>query len=186
MTLLRHSCLLLFHPSWFESERDRHIREYTLVTLPLHLFTLAYQIDKSTEAALHSLVVMTEKALYPNEFAIEAFLDIQGVFDFHNTSFKSICTSLEQWNIFLTVVRRTTEKWHSTSIKYALEWPLAEATFRGEYFLRSCGASCLMGFCVDSIKRRHWTALEPPLSLMLYNPEYAGVILDDKRNWKAH
>jgi ribonuclease HI len=60
---------------------DRYIRETVLISRPLHQNQHAYQAGKSTETALHQLVSRIEVALDQGQYAMCAFLDIEGAFD---------------------------------------------------------------------------------------------------------
>ena len=71
---------------------DRHIRDDVLGLNPLHFNQHAYQLGKSTDTALNSVVSTIEKALQTQEIAFGAFLDIEGAFD--RTSIEAL---LRQW-----------------------------------------------------------------------------------------
>jgi len=60
---------------------DRYLREVPLSKLPMHANQHAYSPGKSTETALHNLVGRIEYALHNKEFALGAFLDIEGAYN---------------------------------------------------------------------------------------------------------
>jgi hypothetical protein len=66
---------------------ERHVRDGALKEYPLHRNQHAYQTDKSTETALHNVVILVhiENAIEPKYISLGAFLDIEGAFD--RTSF---------------------------------------------------------------------------------------------------
>jgi hypothetical protein len=76
--------LTLFLLKTMERLVDRHLRDETLVLSPLHPNQHTYQTGKSTEMALHQLVVRVDKALNQRGTALGVFLDIEGAFS--NTS----------------------------------------------------------------------------------------------------
>lgn len=82
---------------------DRYIRDGALTIMPLHPNQHAYQMGKSVESALHTIVFKIEKALEHKELALGTFLDIEGAFD--NTAFESICTAATNHGIETTIVR---------------------------------------------------------------------------------
>jgi hypothetical protein len=61
---------------------DRHIRDSALKKYPLHQNQHTYQIGKCTETALHIVITPIENATEHKDIALEAFLDIEGAFDF--------------------------------------------------------------------------------------------------------
>jgi hypothetical protein len=79
---------------------DRYLRDETLVSSPLHPNQHAYQAGKSTETALHQLLVRIE-VLDQRETALEVFLDIEGAFN--NTSYDSICAALVRHGVSPTI-----------------------------------------------------------------------------------
>lgn len=81
-----------------EKITDNYIRAEFLIELPLHIHQYAYQTGKSTETALHTLVSRIENALKYKEFALCAFLDIQGQ-AFDNTSYTAINEALQARNV---------------------------------------------------------------------------------------
>jgi Reverse transcriptase (RNA-dependent DNA polymerase). len=89
-----------YHPIYLSSfllktlERlvDRHIRDDVLGRNPLHINQHAYQSGKSTDTGLNSVVNTIEKVLQTQEFALGAFLDIEGAFD--RTSIEAISSAL--------------------------------------------------------------------------------------------
>lgn len=82
---------------------ETHFRYELVDKLTLHYNQFAYQKGKSTEAALHKVVHKIEKALHFKEFALGAFIDIEGAFD--NTSFEAIEASLISKGVNNTLVR---------------------------------------------------------------------------------
>lgn len=82
---------------------DRHIKDRTLVSRPLHPNQHAYQTGKSCETALHALVSRIEQAITYKEVALATFLDIEGAFD--NTSTRSIVSKLVSRGVEKTIVR---------------------------------------------------------------------------------
>jgi hypothetical protein len=60
---------------------DRHIKDGALKKYPLHRNQHAYQIDKSTETALHNVGTRIEIAIEYKAIALGASLDIEGAFD---------------------------------------------------------------------------------------------------------
>jgi hypothetical protein len=87
----------------FERLVDRFIRDEMLISSPLHPYQHAYQAGKSTETALHQLVVRIEKALDQQETAVGVFLDIEGAFN--NTLYDSICAALARHGVSCTIIR---------------------------------------------------------------------------------
>jgi hypothetical protein len=81
---------------------DRFIRDEILTSLLLHPNQHAYQTGKSTEMALHQLVVQIEKALDQQETALGVFLDIEGAFN--NTPYNSICAALARHEVSRTII----------------------------------------------------------------------------------
>jgi hypothetical protein len=88
---LRPISLTSFILKILEKQIDRHIRGGVLVEKALHKNQYAYSAEMSTETALFQVVKRLEKCLDHKEFALGAFLDIEGSFD--NTSFKTIITA---------------------------------------------------------------------------------------------
>jgi hypothetical protein len=84
--------LTLFLLKTMERLVDRFTRDEMAVSSPLHPNQHAYQAGKSTDTALHQLVVRVEKVLDHKETALGVFLDIEGVFN--NTSYDSISAML--------------------------------------------------------------------------------------------
>jgi ribonuclease HI len=95
--------LMSFVLKTLEKLIEKHIRETILETRPLHANQFAYQVGKSTDLALHCLVSKMEKTIHNKEYALEAFLDIEGAFD--NTSFGVIERSLENFNLNPLLIR---------------------------------------------------------------------------------
>jgi len=56
---------------------DRYIRDGTLVRSPLNKNQHAYLAGKSTDTALHNLVIKIERALINKVYALGIFLDIE-------------------------------------------------------------------------------------------------------------
>jgi hypothetical protein len=67
---------------------DRFCKVGPLVKYPLAASQYAYRESRSTETALHHLVSMVERQLEVKEYAIRAFLNIDGTFD--STSINTI------------------------------------------------------------------------------------------------
>lgn len=82
---------------------DLYIREEILVSYPLHAKQHAYQVGKSTDSALHSLVSEVERSFEIGEVALGCFMDIEGAFD--NTSFQVIRRALDERGVGPVVVR---------------------------------------------------------------------------------
>jgi hypothetical protein len=99
---------------------DRYLGDETLVSSPLYPNQHAFQAGKSTETALHQLVVRIEKVLDQRETALGVFLNIEGVFN--NTSYDSICAALARHEASRTIIRL---------IRATLEGPWATATLGG-------------------------------------------------------
>jgi hypothetical protein len=99
---------------------DRYLRDGVLVHSPLHPHQHAYQAGKSTETALHQLVVRVDRVLEQQDIALGAFLDIEGAFN--NTSYDSITAALDRHGVSPTIVR-----W----IRATLEGRRATATLGG-------------------------------------------------------
>ena len=76
---------------------ENYIKQSCLVEHPLHSQQHSYQRGKSTETALHDVVLRIEKAFANNEVCLAAFLDVQGAFD--NTSFDIIKTAARNHGI---------------------------------------------------------------------------------------
>ncbi len=131
---------------------DRYIRDGALRTSPLHRNQHAYLPGKSTETALHSLVGRIEGALGRKEFALAAFLDIEGAFD--NARFKAIEQALKEKHVPNAIVRWIVEM---------LETRKVEATLGGHTVRIKVKQGCPQGgvlspllWCilVDSLLRR--------------------------------
>jgi hypothetical protein len=82
---------------------DRHIKEGALKKHPLHRNQHVYQKGKSTETALYNVVTCIESAIEYNDFALGAFLDIEGAFD--RTSFDIIKQAAERPGIESVICR---------------------------------------------------------------------------------
>ena len=76
---------------------DRFIRDTHIPKWPLHHRQHAYQKGKSTETALHELTAKIEKAMSEKEYALGAFMDIEGAFNY--ASFAAICDAARQHGI---------------------------------------------------------------------------------------
>jgi len=59
---------------------DRHIKEELLTVAPLHEKQYAYRAVRSTEVALHHLVLRLEKGNAPGCATLATFVDIEGAF----------------------------------------------------------------------------------------------------------
>lgn len=62
-----------------ENILDKHIRDLSLVKLPLHENQYAYQASKSCKQAIHEFALQTEIAIGKKEVASATYLDIKGV-----------------------------------------------------------------------------------------------------------
>jgi hypothetical protein len=82
---------------------DRHLRDETLVLSPLHPNQHAYQAGKSTETALHQLVVRVDKTLDQRHTALGVFLDIEEAFN--NILYDSISAALVRHGVSPTIRR---------------------------------------------------------------------------------
>jgi hypothetical protein len=101
---------------------NRHLRDETLVLSLLHPNQHAYQAGKSTETALHQLVVRVDKALDQQDTALGVFLDI-GVFK--NTSYDSISAALVKHGVSPTIrrwIKATLEGRRATATLGVLQW----------------------------------------------------------------
>lgn len=74
-----------------------HIRNNISLRFPIHHTQYAYQAGKSTELAIHQLVTNIERTLEAKEFALAAFIDIEGAFD--NTGYDAILRALSRRNV---------------------------------------------------------------------------------------
>lgn len=90
---------------------ERYIRDNCLRIKPLQVSQHAYQKGKSTESALHELVLKIETALEKKGFALGAFLDIEGAFD--NATFEALCNAANQHG-----VRRLVVEWISNMLRH--------------------------------------------------------------------
>jgi hypothetical protein len=82
---------------------DRHISDGAMRIHPLHRNQHPYQIDKSTETALHNVVTRIEYGIEHKDIALGAFLDIEGAFD--RTSFAIIKQAAERHGIEPAICR---------------------------------------------------------------------------------
>ena len=71
---------------------DRRLKDSCMIVHPLHERQHAYQSGKSTETALHELVMQIENTFDRGEYALACFLDIEGAFD--NAQFDDIRNAL--------------------------------------------------------------------------------------------
>jgi hypothetical protein len=110
---------------------DRHLRDGALVVKPLHSNQHAYQAGKSTETALHQLVVLVKKALDQRELAMGVFLYTEGAYSY--TSFDSMCTALGGRGVNSTIV---------LCIKVTLEGRLVTATLIGMFMRVRVSRGC--------------------------------------------
>jgi hypothetical protein len=95
---------------------DRYLRDEMLVSSPLHPNQNAYQAGKSTETALHQLIIRIQKVLDQRQTALGAFLYIEGAFN--NTSYDSICAALVRHGVSPTIrqwIRATLEGQRATA-----------------------------------------------------------------------
>ena len=88
------SSLLSFTLKTVEKLGDRHIKDEILGLRPLHQYQFAYQPGKSTETALHLVIMLIEEAVENREVTLGAFQDIKGAF--YSTSF-DIITKAAKW-----------------------------------------------------------------------------------------
>jgi hypothetical protein len=121
----------------------RHVRGSALKEYPLHLSQHAYQIGKSTETALHSVVTCIENAIEHKDLALGALLDIEGAFD--RTSYDTIEQAAERHGIEPTVCRWICAMLKSRNIVSTLAGDtvrvsLARDARREVYFHLCCGA----------------------------------------------
>jgi hypothetical protein len=86
-----------------ERQVDRFIRDEMVISSLLHPNQHTYQAGKSTETAVHQLVVRIEKSLDQKEAAVGFFLDIERAFN--NTSYDSICAALARHGVSPTITR---------------------------------------------------------------------------------
>jgi hypothetical protein len=120
---------------------DRYLKIGPLVKHPLATTQYAYRECRSTETALHRLVSRVERQLEMKEYAIGAFLDIEGAFD--STSIITIKQAMNRhdvpealvdWTENMLVGRRIMgRKW--------LNVHQTEAVHREEFYPHCCGAS---------------------------------------------
>jgi hypothetical protein len=82
---------------------DTYLRDGALVHSPLHPHQHAYQAGKSTEMALHQLVVRVDRVLEQQDIALGVFIHIEGAFN--NTSYDSITAALDRHGVSPTIVR---------------------------------------------------------------------------------
>jgi hypothetical protein len=82
---------------------DRYLRDEALARVPLHTNQHDYQAGKSTEMALHQLVVRVEKALDLQVTALGLFLDIERAFN--NACYDTLCDALVRHGSDYTIVR---------------------------------------------------------------------------------
>jgi len=82
---------------------DRFVRDDTLIKYPLNENQHAFMAGKSTDTGLHVLVGKIEKALYNKEYALSAFLDIEGAFN--NASTDSLLNVLRSKRVSNTIIR---------------------------------------------------------------------------------
>lgn len=75
---------------------DVHLRSIIEGTSPLSDAQYAYRRGRSTELALHVIVTEIEKTIQHKDFALGAFLDIEGAFD--NTGYDAIMRALTRKN----------------------------------------------------------------------------------------
>jgi hypothetical protein len=76
---------------------DRYLKTGPLVRHPLAATQYAYREGRSTETALHHLVGRVERQLEMKEYAIGAFLDIEGAF--HSTSIDTIKQAMNRHDV---------------------------------------------------------------------------------------
>lgn len=82
---------------------DRHLRDGALRRNPLHQYQFAYSPGKSTETALHEVVLSIEKAINYKELALGTFLDIEGAFD--QTTYDVITNAAKRHKVEHTICR---------------------------------------------------------------------------------
>jgi hypothetical protein len=158
-------------PSFFllkmmEKLVDRHIRDGVLKEYPLHRNQHAYQTGKSTEAALHNVVIHTEKAIEHRDIALGAVLDIERAFD--RTSFDIIKQAVERHGIEPTVCRWFCDMLESRNIS---------ATLSGETLGATAARGCPQG---GVLSPRLWSLVVDDLLWGLkYNGYYTVGYADD-------
>ena len=105
-----------------EKMLDLHIRGTLAIHRPIHKSQFAYSKGKSTELALSLLTEKIERTLRFKEFALGAFLDVEGAFD--NTGYGAIINALQTrlvdkatqtWTLNMLGGRMITSKIGSTS-----------------------------------------------------------------------
>jgi hypothetical protein len=82
---------------------DRFIWDEMAGSSPVHPNQHAYQAAKSTETAVHQLVVRVEKVLDQKETALGVFLDIEGAVN--NTSYDSISAAMVRHGVSHTIIQ---------------------------------------------------------------------------------
>lgn len=82
---------------------DHYIRDEILPKFPLHVNQHAYQVEKSTDSALHKLVAKVERSFEVDKIALGCFMDIEGAFD--DTNFEIIRRALVERGVEPMVVR---------------------------------------------------------------------------------
>jgi hypothetical protein len=118
----------------------RHIMDGALRSQPLHRNQHAYQINKSTETALHNVVTRVESATEYKDIALGAFLDIEGAFD--RTSFDMTEQAAGNHGIEPAICR-----W----IRAMLESRTATATLSGETLRVSAAGGCPQGGVISPL-----------------------------------
>ena len=73
---------------------DEYIKDVILSKNPLSKLQFAYQSNKSTVTALHTIVTKVEKAFEAKEVLLAAFLDIEGAFD--NATYASMENAMKR------------------------------------------------------------------------------------------
>jgi hypothetical protein len=121
---------------------DRSLRDEALLQSPLHPNQHAYQAGKSTETALHQLVVRVDKVLERRDTALGVFLDIEGAFN--DTSYDSITAALDRHGVSPTIRR-----W----IRTTLEGRRATATLGGVSRSIAVARGCPQGGVLSPLLR---------------------------------
>jgi hypothetical protein len=136
----------------------RHIRDGALRIYPLHRNQHAYQRGKSTETALHNVVIHAEYAIDHKDIALGAFLDIEGAFD--RTSFDTIKWAAERHGIEAAIYRWSCAMLESRNVS---------ATLAGETLRASTARGCPQGRVLSPLL---WSLVVDDLLWELYSNGY--------------
>lgn len=111
--------LMSFVLKTMEKVIDRSIKETALTKIPLDIAQHAYQKGKSTESALHTVVLELEKALNYKCVAAGIFVDIEGAFD--NTGYDVIRKAIDRFGIEPAIAEWIQAMLSSRRIKAAID-----------------------------------------------------------------